>query len=95
VSLDDARQRARDALAAGDVLEEIGLPEFGGRLRVLARDVLELAEQLEAERSARRTIQADRDDAVAILARQADAALAAATNASARTTRTVGVDAAA
>ena len=67
----DPVRRAHDALAAGDVLEEIGLPEFGARLRVLARDVLELAEELAAERSARRALQDGRDAAVAVLARQA------------------------
>ncbi len=53
----DPEQRARAFIEFCDGLEEAGLVDYARRGRLLARDVLELAGMLEAERSARRQFQ--------------------------------------
>lgn len=68
--------RAKEAVEFSRGLDEAGLSEIARRHRVLAGDVLELAEALAAEQSARAAIQAARDNAVAILERQAGEAAA-------------------
>jgi hypothetical protein len=77
VIVGDPRQRARELIAFCDGFDEGGLyPEFTRRARMVARDMLELADQVDAERSARRAAQDGYRRALAILERQAgDAAL--------------------
>jgi hypothetical protein len=64
VIVGDPAERARELIAFTRGMEEAGFPDFPQwtRLsRVVARDVLELDEQLDAERSARLAIQARAD----------------------------------
>lgn len=71
IDIDGARKRAQEFLHFSDGFEDAGHPELARRSRVTARDVIDLAGQLEAERSARVAIQRARDQAVAILAEHA------------------------
>lgn len=52
-----AGQRARDLIVFADGLEEAGLITYAQRARMVARDALELLDELAGERSARRSIQ--------------------------------------
>jgi hypothetical protein len=56
----DAQQRARDLVTFADGINEI-YPELARRSRLVANDLLELAQALTAERQARLAIQVDRD----------------------------------
>jgi hypothetical protein len=54
----DGRSRARELIAFCDGLDESGLlPDFARRSRVVARELLENLDLLDAERSARRALQ--------------------------------------
>jgi hypothetical protein len=53
----DARERARDFVSFCDGLEQAGLDEYARRGRVVADDLLQALQALDAERSARRAIQ--------------------------------------
>jgi hypothetical protein len=77
---DKAIGAARDLILFADGVQEGagGFPELARRARVAARDVLELAEQLDAERSARVAMQKARDEALDVLRRRAGQAMAAA-----------------
>jgi hypothetical protein len=57
----DAATRAHELLLATGLFEELGYGQLAARSRMVARDALELQDQLDAERSARRAMQADRD----------------------------------
>lgn len=57
----DPVARAEALIHFADGLEEAGEAVFAARVRLVARDVLELVPMLEAERSARRAVQ-DRAD---------------------------------
>ena len=48
-------------IAETELFDELGLGKLAGQARLVARDVLELVDMLEAERSARGAIQAERD----------------------------------
>jgi hypothetical protein len=54
----EAIERARELIVFADGVEEAGLPQYASRARMVAHDALELAEQLDAERSARQALQA-------------------------------------
>lgn len=72
MSFDGAgRDRAQALLVFCDGVEDAGHPELARRSRVVARDVLRLADELDRERSARRTVQAQRDECLQILANHA------------------------
>lgn len=71
----DARHRANRLLVFADGFEDAGHPELASRSRVVARDVLRLAEELEAERSTRQAMQSQRDEALEILGQHAYEAL--------------------
>lgn len=70
------RERATHLLAFADGFEEAGYCGLARQSRVVARDVLRLADELDSERAARRGIQTQRDDALEILATHAARALA-------------------
>jgi hypothetical protein len=53
----DARQRAEAFVQFCDGMEEAGLGEYARRGRVVADDLLQALQALDAERSARRAIQ--------------------------------------
>ncbi|HEX6762892.1 MAG TPA: hypothetical protein VF094_08840 [Gaiellaceae bacterium] len=53
-----AADRADELILFSDAMEDAGHPELARRSRLAARDVLDLARMLEAERSARRSLQA-------------------------------------
>jgi hypothetical protein len=74
-SLDEARTRAHDVLLRSDYLEDAGLGRLAADARALARCTLKVVDELEAERSARVAMQVARDRCIAILERQAGAAL--------------------
>lgn len=58
----NTRERhARELIIFADGLEQAGFGHLARRARVVARDALELLEELKIERIARRRIQADRD----------------------------------
>jgi hypothetical protein len=76
IELDAIVARARDLLTFADGLEEAGLPEIARRSRMVARDVLELAEELTAERSARRSSQENYERARDVIARRETGAAA-------------------
>jgi hypothetical protein len=58
----EAQERARELLTATELIEGRGAAaKMAPKARMLARDVLEFANRLEQERSARQAIQADRD----------------------------------
>jgi hypothetical protein len=63
-----ALERAQRALPFADGLSEAGFDELGGRIRLLAGDVIDLLATIEAERSARVSIQAHRDRCLKIIA---------------------------
>jgi hypothetical protein len=71
----EARQRAEAFLAATDYFAALGLERLSVDGRMLARLVLELADQVDAERSARRAMQERCERQQAILGRQTDQAL--------------------
>jgi hypothetical protein len=63
------RDRAERLLDFADGFSDGGgEPELAARARVVARDVLKLASDLDAERSARLAMQEARDRAIALLA---------------------------
>ena len=74
--LADAREHAYDLILFADGVEEAGYPDLARRSRIVSRELLEIANDLDAERSARVAIQKARDEAVGILANQAGEALA-------------------
>jgi hypothetical protein len=74
----EVRRRANLILCSTSLLDDLGLTAVGADTRALARAALDLADELETERSSRISIQAARDNAIAILERQAGEALAAA-----------------
>jgi len=59
--LDRAEQGAREFIVFCDGLEEAGQRVYAQRGRVVADDLLRIAGELRAERSARVAIQAERD----------------------------------
>ena len=61
LELVQVERRARDLIVFADGAEEAGLVMYAQRARVVARDVLRVAGELRAERSARGSIQAERD----------------------------------
>ncbi len=63
-----AEQRAREAVPFAEGLDQAGFGQLAGSIRLLASDVTELLQALEAERSARVALQADRDRLLAMLA---------------------------
>jgi len=73
--LERMEQRARELAVFCDGLATGGFEAFARRGRVAADDVLRLAGELLAERSARVAIQEQRDEAVRVLANHADAAI--------------------
>jgi hypothetical protein len=70
-----ADQRARDLVVFCDAIEEAGFPELASRSRLVAGDLLDALDMLDAERSARRALQERCERQQAILGRQADQAL--------------------
>jgi hypothetical protein len=70
VDLDAAVARARDLIEFANGLDEAGLSETARRSRVVARDLLELVDELRAERSARRAAQTNYDRALAVIGRR-------------------------
>jgi hypothetical protein len=56
-----AEQRARELILFADGLEEGGLVAYAQRARVVARDLLQVAGELRAERSVRGSIQEQRN----------------------------------
>lgn len=62
-----AEQRARELIVFADGLEEGGLVDYARRARMVARDALDAIAELDAERSARRALQAERDRLRAML----------------------------
>lgn len=73
--LEEARERAARFLDRTHYFHALGLDELGADARMLARLLLELADMLEAERSARVALQARCETQQAILGRRADAAI--------------------
>ena len=71
----NAQERASAFIVFCDGLEEGGLGEYARWGRLLARELLEALEALDAERSARVAIQEARDRAVELLGKRADDAL--------------------
>lgn len=69
--IDLARQRARDLIVFADGVLDAGFEQLGRRARVVADDLLRVADDLEAERSARVAVQGARDTAVALLTQRA------------------------
>lgn len=53
-----AGQRARDLILFADGLEEAGMVTYAQRARMVAHDTLDALQELAAERSARRAVQA-------------------------------------
>jgi hypothetical protein len=70
-----AEERARELIVWCDALTDAGLDETARRARMVARDSVELADTLDAERSARRALQERCERLQAIIGRQADATL--------------------
>ena len=66
-----ARDRAQELLVFADGFDDAGHLGLATRSRVVARDMLRLIDDLEAERSARQSVQAQRDRAIELLARRA------------------------
>ena len=56
-----AAQHAQELITFADGAEEAGLVDYARRARNVARETLWLVDQLQAERDARKTIQAARD----------------------------------
>ena len=80
VGLDEARERARALISFADGLADSGvkgLVETASRSRMVARDVLELADLVDAERSARVAAQANYARCLDVLARRAGEAIGA------------------
>jgi hypothetical protein len=71
----DPEQRARELIEFCAGLDEAGLHEVARRSRMVARDVLDLADGLAAERSARVAIQEQRDRLVEFIGKRAHDAL--------------------
>jgi hypothetical protein len=71
----DAAQCAHDLLVFCDALEEAGMPQLARRSRLVARDLLEALELLEAERSTRTALQERCRRQQAILGRRAEQVL--------------------
>jgi hypothetical protein len=67
--------QARELIVFADGAEEAGMISYARRARVVARDLIRLAGELETERSARQKIQADRDRCLQILGNHAAEAL--------------------
>ena len=65
-----ARARAAELQVFAAGLDDGGHPETARRLRLAARDILDLVKALEAERSARRSIQEQRDTALVLLGKR-------------------------
>jgi hypothetical protein len=73
--LGEARQRATAFLQGTDYFGELGLGKLSADARMVARLSLELADELEAERSARRAQQERCERLQAIVGKRADDAL--------------------
>ena len=69
--LERIRQDARDLIVFADGVEDAGQRAYAQRARVVARDLLRIADDLRAERSARASIQAERDRLRSLLSRHA------------------------
>jgi hypothetical protein len=67
VTTDEARRRARALLLSTDYFAELGLSKASADSRMVARIALELADQVDIERSARTAMQAARDNALELL----------------------------
>ena len=70
-ALDEARRRANAMLATTHLFDALGITDLGADSRALARLTLELADELEAERSARVALQEARDRCLEIIAKAA------------------------
>jgi hypothetical protein len=70
LDLDAAVARARDMLEFADGVEDAGHADTARRSRAVARDLLELADELRAERSARRAMQTNYERALAVIGRR-------------------------
>jgi hypothetical protein len=70
-----ADQRARELITFADAVEDMGLEELARRSRLVASDLLEALNELDAERSASRALRERCEEQQAILGRQADQAL--------------------
>jgi hypothetical protein len=77
-TIEQARGRANRILDATNYFDALGIDGLGHDARALASLTLEICDELEAERSARQSIQYQRDDALAVLAAQAYDAIGAA-----------------
>jgi len=66
-----AAQQAHQLIVFADGMEAVGYADYARRARVVAREAIWLAGELEAERSARRAIQRQRDDALELLGKRA------------------------
>ncbi len=73
--LDRVEQRARELALVAEGVMDAGFESLGRRSRVAADDLLPVLDELRAERSARCTLQEQRDGALEILAAHAGAAL--------------------
>lgn len=58
----NADQRARNLILETEHFDDLGLGSLAANARMVARDTLELIEELGAERSARQAIQKNHDD---------------------------------
>jgi hypothetical protein len=72
LDLDTIEQRAREAISFGDGLEDGGMHQTARRLRLIARDVLELVPALKDERSGRMAMQANYKRCLDVLGQRAD-----------------------
>jgi hypothetical protein len=73
--LDAAVVRARDLIGFADGLEDGGQVDTARRIRVVASDLIEVAEQLRDERSARQAAEASYKRALNVIGKRADEAL--------------------
>jgi hypothetical protein len=65
--IEASRERVAEFLLFADGVEDAGLVEYARRARVVARDLDDALDELAAERSARVSIQAARDNCIALL----------------------------
>ena len=71
VIVGDAAQRANELIAFMNGFEEAGLPQAARLSRVVARDLLEVLDQLYAERSVRRAMQENYERCLSIIGKAA------------------------
>jgi hypothetical protein len=73
--LDAAANQARDLITFADGLEDVGLIDTARRSRVVARDLLEIVDQLRDERSARQAAQKSYERCLNVIGKRADEAM--------------------